>query len=410
MARIAPPDPDAHPRAAAVDRMLAWARERGARFDQLDLRVAADGSCAAYARDRIAAGERIVTIPRRLMILHDELAASATGVVEPYGPRLQIASDRLVVWLVLEARRADSPWRPYLDALPPTPDLPCVRDDLDLGELAGTLAASTLAGERAHVTSFHALLAPAVRAQIALADFARGRALVRSRGYKVTIGGAVQAALIPVVDLLDHRPGDTRWGFEPDEDAYAITALRELAAGEPVHAWYGPHGNASLLAGYGFALADNPDDEAGLILGGETFPVGTRADDRFWRALAAARGGRRSFEAAAEPDALAALADAARAGRARLGAHPSDDDGWLADPARTPWQRACGWVRRGERAILDHVVAFAAAADRDVAGATPARLRAAAGAIAAGAIGADRLRREYLRAAADALDADDGGS
>ncbi len=452
------PAVDAAARGAALERMLAWAAAGGADADALEFRVDADGGCTAHARRPIAAGTRVVTVPRRLMIVEDDLAASSTGAVDPFGPMLRSARDTLAAWLPLEAARADSPWRPFLDVLPTAlPDLPVFHGDADLDELAGTVARGLAAAAHEDIGSTYGLLQDGLQERVSLVDFAWGRAIVRSRGYNVEIGGEARVALIPIVDLLNHRPGDTTWSYHPDEAAYGITTLRAFETGDEVHATYGPYGNAKLLVGYGFALDDHGVDEAALVFAPAGDPctdlaghlvwrqpfaapaaiaVGTRFDWRFRRALSVARlraapwarvraaadrglPGRELpwLGAAIERVALAELATAARAGIERLDENGPDVEPvggtGAVNPAATSWRRACGLVRRGERALLQQILAFAAEAATHVDAADaatrvgvaePEAVRRVADAVAAAQAGPPPpLVSEYLCTLADEL-------
>ncbi len=442
------PPATAAARRAAIARLLSWAADRGVWHEPLDFTVDDDGACTARARRDLAAGERVLVIPRTAMILHDALEATATGAVDAFGPQLEHGSTTLAVWLALEHDRADSPWRSYLDTLPARLDeLPCYRRGDDVDELRGTMARFFCATAGKRLVDLRELLRPELRDRIPLPRYGWACATVTARGYRVTIGGRDHYALIPISDLLDHRPGDTQWVFDDEADAMIYTALRPLPAGAIVHARYGGLGNARLLHSYGFTLDDNPDDEAGLVFGpapsvrvaltahmlwrvplaGPTLlPVTREVDAHLTRALSLARlraaglgellaalgaGGLVRGEIGwlgpeVERAALAEVAAAARAGLARLADHPAADPAWGADPDRTAWQRACARIRRGERAVLEDVHAFALAAADDLATAEPAALAARAAAIAADAPAAERMRRVYLQAIVTGLEAE----
>lgn len=103
--------PDA--RRAAIERQLAWAHAAGASWNGIEFCVDASGNASVRAHRKLAAGEPILIVPRCLMIVDHELAASTTGdlalgLPDP-GPR-----DALAAWLPLEAREPASQWRAYL--------------------------------------------------------------------------------------------------------------------------------------------------------------------------------------------------------------------------------------------------------------------------------------------------------
>ncbi|MBK9034891.1 MAG: SET domain-containing protein [Myxococcales bacterium] len=422
--------PTAAERATAVARVLAWATEAGAEIDGVELHVDARGDGSVRAARAIAAGQTLVMIPRRLMIVSDELAASATGATD-LGVDAHSPCDALAAWLPQEARRTDSPWRHFLGALPAhLAELPMFHGDDDLAPLAGTAARRLAADLHRDVVDTYAALPPELRARVPLADFAWGRAIVASRGFNAPFSLDDRLAFIPVVDLFNHGHGDTTWHYDPVTERYQVRAARDIAAGAEVHFAYGAKSNAKLLASYGFALAENPAGEA--LLEFATMPdvgrsarrpwaplpaasvvVGAEPDDRFLRALSSARRlaaaddgrGRADDDdhddvpwlgAEVERAALDTLSNAARRSRARLTALD-------AAPSNSAWHRACALVRAGERAVLAQLIEFVALATPHLADPTPAALRAAAAALSPAGGAAHTLARAYLDALADAL-------
>ena len=118
--RAVPPSPDG--RRAAIERVLAWAEAGGASWDGIGFHVDTDGNASVRALRSLSPGEAILTLPRRLMIIDNELARSTTGklALDDSRPR-----DALAAWLPLEMREPTSRWRAYLDALPvQLPELP----------------------------------------------------------------------------------------------------------------------------------------------------------------------------------------------------------------------------------------------------------------------------------------------
>ena len=379
----APPGGSA--RAAAVARLQAWALEGGARLDGVALSVDAAGDGAVRAARAIAVGERLLAIPRALMVRDDELAATATGAID-LGPEVAGPRDALAVWLPLEARRPDSRWRAFLDVQPAAfADLPMFRGGDELAPLAGTAARRAAAAAHADVVDTYARLPVALRAQVSLADYAWGRAIVASRGFNAPDTLDDRVAFIPVADLFNHHPGQTRWQYDPLTAVWSVEARRAFAAGDEVHFDYGAKGNTALLVGYGFALPDNPATAVALALpGAPAITVTARFDDDAWRGVEVERA------------AMTMLAAAALTAHDRIA--PPDDT-----PASDSWRRSCSVVRAGERAVLAATAAFARAAIAHLAAPTRAALVATADALAPTPHGPDALLRGYLRAAADAL-------
>lgn len=402
------PHPSAAQRAAAIARLRDWAVAGGARLDGVELHVDAAGDGAVRAARAIAAGETLLTIPRRLMLRDDELASTATGAPD-LGPDVAGPRDALAVWLPLEARRDGSPWRALLDVQPAAfADLPMFRGDDDLAPLAGTAARRAAAAAHADVVATYARLPATRRAQVSLADYAWGRAIVASRGFNAPDTLDERVAFIPVADLFNHRPGETRWQYDPVAAVWSVEARRAFAAGDEVHFDYGAKGNTPLLVGYGFALADNPATAAALAFaGGPVVELTARYDDDVRAALAVARRRAAGGGAAADDDDLAWCGvDVERAALAELAAAAQAAHDRIAPPDASPgrWRRTCAVVRAGERAVLAAIVEFARGATTHLATPRRAALAAAAAAPPPSSHGPATLLGGYLREVAELVD------
>ncbi|KAH7882159.1 hypothetical protein F5I97DRAFT_1817676 [Phlebopus sp. FC_14] len=87
--------------------------------------------------------------------------------------------------------------------------------------------------------------------------------------------------LLPVVDLLNHKRGQpVSWvvSYNKEESrgngipsgTVSIVSHTAMNPGEEIFNNYGVKANDELILGYGFALADNPDDRVTLQLGGSS--------------------------------------------------------------------------------------------------------------------------------------------
>ncbi len=385
VATWAPLPSPANPPAAsqgALDALLAWAASSGARFEPIEIRVAADGNRSVYARRTIAAGEPLVLLPRQLMITDGDIAASPVGAaVRRFDGMLHTRHSSIGVWLAHQRRDRSSPWAAYLDALPAAfPWLPIYRGGSELAALAGTRALDVIVAQRVGFDDDLGLLGEMVEelADLPLAEFAWGRCVATSRCFRVTGDPGSVRALVPIVDMFDHGTDDASWGYVAAARRFEVRAARALAAGQEIRIRFGSHENARWLSGHGFAIEANPEDEAALRFAApadpESLPVGTTYDRRFQRAMSFAR---LRADPVADPAGFAEIASAARAAQALIDAAPA-----LAPETEPRWRHTCEVVCAGERAILDDIVAFASAAD----------------VISARSHGTERLRRTYLAA------------
>lgn len=387
----------APPLAGAVDALLAWAAAEGAWFEPIAIAEATDGNRGVVTRRAVAAGEPLVVVPRRLMISDVDVAAHpAVAPLVPHQDRLASRHSLMARWLVGERTDLASRWRPYVAALPSTfAGLPLHRPAAQLAGLAGTAALAAIVALAEGYRADHALLdrlAPGG----SLAAFAWGRAIAGSRCYHIVGADGSARALVPVADMFDHGPAAAHWCYDDDRRQFEVTAARPLTAGEPVTISYGQHANARLLSAYGFAIADNPDDEVVIHLPGHdgprALPVGSVYDPRFQLAMATAL----AWPDTSDADALHRIAAAAMdrgATIAAAGAATVADD-----PA---WAALCAIVRASERAIAPAVVAFVDEVTRGGCDRPAAAWRAIVDAIAPDAVGAARLMRSYAQVAID---------
>jgi hypothetical protein len=105
------------------------------------------------------------------------------------------------------------------------------------------------------------------------------RSTVASRAFRLPadecLGGAsaaaaAEAALVPVADLLDHRPGTpARWSRDGVTGAFRFHTDAVVAAGAAFYADYGDNGNSDTVLAHGFALWPNAADRYVLTLTAE---------------------------------------------------------------------------------------------------------------------------------------------
>ena len=251
--------------------------------------------------------------------------------------------DRDALCLALLAERCAggaSPWAPYVAALPAAYDDPTWWGGGDAALLAGSRAGASADAARAHVVRLTAAagqleetrkaaglgpgpladaavpsrLDPATVARLEAQAVTHGwirpshspapfglspagaawaRSTVWSRAFNLPPVGSLRAALVPVVDLLDHDPGvAVKWWMEggneeggrddgggsgealapPDPPtrapAFQWAAVSPVPGGAPLQMNYSPHKSTEeLMCGYGFTLPANPADFFHVALG-----------------------------------------------------------------------------------------------------------------------------------------------
>lgn len=83
--------------------------------------------------------------------------------------------------------------------------------------------------------------------------FLRAMLNFQSRQFKA----AVSRSLVPVSDLLNHAPAEVmgvRWGWNEEQQAHMLTAVRDIKAGQELLQSYGNHPNSSFYRCYNFTM------------------------------------------------------------------------------------------------------------------------------------------------------------
>jgi hypothetical protein len=293
----------------------------------------------------------------------------------------------IATWVALEHSDEASRWRPYLEALPRSfPGWSPQR----LAALEGTRAGELLVHRARAFDDDWGLLCDLIDDVRALParELEWGLRIARSRCFDVAAAGGF--ALVPIAEMFDHATAfNAAWHYRSEKACFEVQTTRSVDAGEELHTRYGRYDNARWLAGYGFVLEHNDDDEVSLRFpsSDEVVHVGNRFDDRFRRAMAVA------LEAAGgDPHRMWRILDeVTRRSEARVAAQV------VGVAGDEEWNRICRIVRAGEQAVLADVAGFVARAD-ELVGRSPGERRAIADGIPADARGTDRLLRDFLLA------------
>ncbi len=244
-----------------IDRLVAWLEDAGGSVGPVVIRDD-NGDRTAWSTRAITQGERILCVPRSLVLAEADAASwSPARLVAALWP----GPGRAQLVLAAGLARPDPAWAPYTDTLPASLAAhPLLWEDLS--ELHGTLLLDLLEARRHVLLQEHAWLRAAIPplATLSAEEWLRARALVSSRTFAVDRDG--NEALVPFADLFDHAPGGAV-SWRCDEDAFELFAKAAIPADAPLHIDYGPKQNVRLFLYYGFVLPDNPVEGVVLDLG-----------------------------------------------------------------------------------------------------------------------------------------------
>eukprot|EP00457_Paulinella_chromatophora_P007097 gb/GEZN01007117.1/.p1 GENE.gb/GEZN01007117.1/~~gb/GEZN01007117.1/.p1 ORF type:complete len:382 (-),score=60.05 gb/GEZN01007117.1/:181-1326(-) len=181
----------------------------------------------------------------------------------------------LAAYLLQEQANPLSSWKPYIDTLPRRYDsVPINFSDEEKEWLTGSMALHKEAERRQslkveydeickHVPEFK---------QFTLQEFTWARLVVITRIFGIKIGTRKTCGLVPLADMLNHkRPQQTKWEYADSKRGFVILALESIQPGEQVFDSYGPKCNSRFFVNYGFALDENEDNQAYIVV---TLPPG----------------------------------------------------------------------------------------------------------------------------------------
>lgn len=315
--------------------LAAWIRSVDGFIGALEVRCPPGGVRGLYAGADIAAGDVLLDLPRRALMLPEDAAAHVpVDVVRAVASGM---ADHVLLALRLVGTAADPAWRPFHDALP-TALLghPLSWSPEDLAWLDGTSLRRLVEDRRELLREeLRGLRAAGVVASGATAAgdaaWAHVRTLVSSRVFD--LDGAV--ALVPFADLMNHAPiSQVVWGLQ--EDRFVLRARVDVGRGHEVCDDYGKKANGRLLLHYGFTMPDNPEAECVVypwVYG--PFRVRARADEDSAALFAAVR------------EAPGLLEETCREALARLRT-PAPDDAALPENHRNAAR-----VHADERRVLE---------------------------------------------------------
>lgn len=280
---------------AALLRLVAWVQEQGGSSARVYFRVDADGQRELCAAGPLPAGALLLHIPRHLLITLDAARASPIGRAAHHSH--SHPSDWGYMALhIAHARRTSGPLAPFVAVLPTAhPGLPTLFSDEALAPLQGFYVLPAILRRRARLDDEYQRIAQHLPPEYPITrdEFLWAWCCMQTRYFDTRFGAEHTHSMIPLADMPNHTPApNMRWHSEATQ-GMVMTALRPIAAGEPLTISYSHKSNAELLSDYGFCIAQNPYDRTEIRL--PPWPAGHPC-----QALAAGLGlerpdGRRAF-------------------------------------------------------------------------------------------------------------------
>lgn len=393
---------------AKFQALAQWLTTGGTKMDDLYLQKYAAGYRGVHMKKTVPKDEIILEIPQHLLITGEVSRESDIGrAITAANVSLSSSHSYHAAFLIQELRKGDASfWKPYLDIFPSTYDtIPTFYSPELMAWLDASFAVDKRNQQKQSIETEYERLMKEVPEFAAMRptaeEFCWARTVVISRIFGFWINGKKTDGLVPMADMFNHGAvKGARWTFDDSRKGFTMTSTMTLSAGEQVFDTYGRKCNSRLLIYYGFALENNEDNEAIVVvdvpstdgslytkrrmLGStlnlqRTFQCGyshthdmtkqmlsylrfAAANDR---ELSALRGPSfRVYEIAPisadnEKRALVKLYQCAQDAMSKFKTTVEEDEALLRGSTLTFNQRNCVIMRQGEKQVLEHFMRLA---------------------------------------------------
>lgn len=258
-------------RRETLNNLLQWCRKQGAVMSQQTFALDARDQCGVFTEQAMAAVTTVLVVPRRCWYTRRD--AEQSPLVQRFlaaGGTFHTLHGALALGLLQERAKPDSFWAPYWAALPAAPlvsPLPANRERD--AQLAGSLCAQALAGRRAEVAADFAALQKVLGDDLTFdpAAFIDAYATCAGRAFAVDeVDGQAVPALVPLLDLYNHRYQPNLSSFSRAGDAIVLKTAHAVDASTELCVSYGAGSDLHCYVNYGFVDEDAFAGQARLCL------------------------------------------------------------------------------------------------------------------------------------------------
>ena len=237
--------------------LMQWVRDNGGRISNIKVRQFIEKSLGIVSSNYTESGTELLYIPKNLIIFKESCINSET---EPFLDKFMSRHSLFALYIMLEKKKANSFWEPYLSLLPiDFSTYPVFFTEKELGYLAGSSLLLFLENEKQYLLDDYKIIEN--QGLLTHKEFLEGRLLISSRLYSIKATKDA-SGLIPFADLFNHEFNcSTAWNYDFDKEGFVIETQDEYQRNNEICIDYGYKSNIKLLLGYGFALENNPYDE-----------------------------------------------------------------------------------------------------------------------------------------------------
>ncbi|KAI8830081.1 hypothetical protein BJ741DRAFT_621058 [Chytriomyces cf. hyalinus JEL632] len=278
--------------------LIEWAKQNGAQIENLSIETV-NGLRGCTAANPIRSGSSIAFLPPNLILDEQKARESRVGKVLQRFQTFEFsktdvyATPTLLLAAFLAHERFHSKtsfWKPYLESLPPTFNLPIEWDEYQVGLLEDTNLHYMVQDRQAMIKRAVELFNEAFRGEsmpaLTFDELRWGYGVIQSRAFPKNKSVAIvdecerqnedvkldekqalsELCLYPVLDMINHKHNQKIEWNTIDPPGITFISPDKIKKGSVLWNNYGSKGNENLLSNYGFILPNNPQDYAKIAL------------------------------------------------------------------------------------------------------------------------------------------------
>ncbi|XP_014216629.1 histone-lysine N-methyltransferase setd3-like isoform X1 [Copidosoma floridanum] len=270
---------DAVERFDATNDFLIWLKENGAKIDNISIHKFPDYDLGLKAEKDFEENDLLLEIPKQLIFsvyrAAPELKDIQNDVMIQHMPQVALA-----ISLLIEKKREDSKWKPYLNILPKKYCTVLYMNVKDMMELKGSPSFEPALKQCRNIARqysyFHKLfhnnessVSKLLGDDFTYEDYRWAVSTVMTRQNIIPSedGSQMIHSLIPMWDMCNHQEGRITTNFNEASNSCECHAMRDFKSGEQIFIYYGPRTNTEFFVHSGFVHPGNQNDDFVLRLG-----------------------------------------------------------------------------------------------------------------------------------------------
>ncbi|XP_028404426.1 actin-histidine N-methyltransferase-like [Dendronephthya gigantea] len=268
-------------RSTFLPKFSEWLKENKADSENVEVYSSSEVDCGVRAVTSLQAGEKILNIPRKLILTSEHSTSTFLGSIIETDKLLQVMPNVvLALKLLNECHKEDSFWKPYIDILPLKFSIPLFFTQEEVSVLKGSQVLGNVLNLYKSIARQYAYLyqlfkkIPTNNKLSFMKSFTYNQyrwavsiVMTRQNQIPCSSGKGLHLALIPFLDMCNHCEGHFTTDYDLSTDSCVCYALDSYVSGDQVFIFYGPRSNSDFFVHSGFYYTDNKHDLLHIKLG-----------------------------------------------------------------------------------------------------------------------------------------------